>query len=125
MIGRVAYPLCKYQAASIINECADVAPFGKGREAVVGTSLRKAWQIDVKKLTIHDGWLQTHLPTVVKRVCEGLGLDANKLGVKAKLYKMLVYEVGGKFDKHRDTEKEPGVFGSLIIQLRTCGACRR
>eukprot|EP01034_Spumella_vulgaris_P032944 gene32944-40665_t len=30
---------------------------------------------------------------------------------------MLLYEEGGHFKTHRDTEKEPGMFGSLLIQL--------
>ena len=36
--------------------------------------------------------------------------------LKAKLYKLLVYKEGGHFLKHRDTEKENGMFGTLIIQ---------
>jgi hypothetical protein len=30
---------------------------------------------------------------------------------------MLLYKQGGHFKKHRDTEKEKGMFGTLIIQL--------
>ena len=30
---------------------------------------------------------------------------------------MLLYKKGGHFKKHRDTEKEKGMFGTLIIQL--------
>ena len=42
-------------------------------------------------------------------------------GVEARLYKLLVYERGGHFRPHRDTEKEPGMFGSLLIQLPVAG----
>lgn len=35
----------------------------------------------------------------------------------ANLYKLRLYEEGGHFKKHRDTEKEPGMFGTLVIQL--------
>lgn len=37
--------------------------------------------------------------------------------VTASLYKLVLYEPGGFFKPHRDTEKEPGMFGTLIIQL--------
>jgi len=33
------------------------------------------------------------------------------------LYKMLVYKKGGHFKIHRDTEKEAGMFATLIVQL--------
>ena len=37
--------------------------------------------------------------------------------VAANLYKMVLYKERGHFKAHRDTEKEPGMFGTLIIQL--------
>ncbi len=36
---------------------------------------------------------------------------------KVNLYKLLLYPAGGHFATHRDTEKEPGMFGTLIVQL--------
>ena len=30
---------------------------------------------------------------------------------------MLLYKTGGHFKKHRDTEKEKGMFATLILQL--------
>lgn len=32
-------------------------------------------------------------------------------------YKLLIYEPGGHFKLHQDTEKEPGMFATLIVQL--------
>ncbi|KAJ3089359.1 hypothetical protein HK102_006581 [Quaeritorhiza haematococci] len=37
--------------------------------------------------------------------------------VHATLYKLLLYETGGFFKPHRDTEKENGMFGTLVIML--------
>lgn len=34
-----------------------------------------------------------------------------------QLYKLLLYEPGGHFAPHRDTEKSPGMFGSLVVTL--------
>ncbi len=43
------------------------------------------------------------------------------LGIEGKViaepYKLLMYDTGGFFLPHRDTEKLPGTFGSLILSL--------
>ena len=44
----------------------------------------------------------------------GLGADGT---VEAELYKLLVYEPGGFFLEHRDTEKVGGMFATLIVVL--------
>ncbi len=44
----------------------------------------------------------------------GLGPSAN---VTAQLYKLLLYEPGGFFVPHKDTEKEKGMFASLVVTL--------
>jgi hypothetical protein len=46
-----------------------------------------------------------------------LGLDTYTMDVHATLYKMLLYEEGGHFLPHRDTEKEPGMFGTFLLQI--------
>ena len=38
-------------------------------------------------------------------------------GIKAELYKLLIYDKGGFFAPHRDSEKVAGMFGTLIIVL--------
>ncbi|KAF2140232.1 uncharacterized protein K452DRAFT_213173, partial [Aplosporella prunicola CBS 121167] len=37
--------------------------------------------------------------------------------VEAQLYKMLLYGEGAMFKSHQDSEKEPGMFGTLVICL--------
>ena len=51
-----------------------------------------------------------------KNACTQLGLDEDE-EVAVNLYKMVLYKKDGHFKPHRDTEKEPGMFGTLIIQL--------
>jgi hypothetical protein len=53
-------------------------------------------------------------------VAAGLGEDESA-GVEARLYKLLIYEPGGHFLAHRDTEKEPGMFATLLICLPVVG----
>jgi hypothetical protein len=45
------------------------------------------------------------------------GLGCSGMKVSAKLYKLLVYETGGLFRPHRDTEKADGMFGTLVVVL--------
>jgi hypothetical protein len=56
------------------------------------------------------------LPKLVDEIKIDFGI-AFDCRVEAHLYKMLLYEKGGHFLRHKDTEKEIGMFGSLLIQL--------
>lgn len=119
---RLAFPLTKHQALALIRSTvSEKAPFGKGRDTVLDETVRKAWQIDAKRVRFldnhsHEWYLKLH---EITRTCvEKLGLSDNqKCNVVPHLYKMLLYEKGGHFSKHRDTEKEPGMFGTMVIQL--------
>ena len=112
----LAFPLPSSQAA-MLRSVADKAPFGKGLDTVLDESVRKAWQIDADKVHFADEvqW-QSVLNGIVSDAVSSLGMTYNN-NVRAHLYKMLLYEKGGFFKKHKDTEKEKGMFGTLIIQL--------
>jgi hypothetical protein len=60
---------------------------------------------------------------MTKAAAEGLGLLEN-CNVEARLYKLLVYESGGHFKIHRDTEKEAGMFATLVGE-RGCSSERQ
>ncbi len=57
----------------------------------------------------------------VSTVTDGLGCTGTD--ISAEFYKLLVYEEGGFFLPHRDTEKTNGMFGTLTIVLPSvhCG----
>lgn len=114
--GRLGYPLCWQQAKCII-EGATLAPFGKGTETIVDSDVRKTWQVDACDITIADSWLNASLPKLVEVACEKLGCDMATHKISANLYKLLLYEEGGHFKRHKDTEKEVGMFGTLLVQL--------
>jgi len=54
------------------------------------------------------------LDRIVAQVTEGLGVSDP---VRAEFYKLLVYEPGSFFVGHRDTEKAPGMFATLLVVL--------
>ena len=48
------------------------------------------------------------------RLTEAFGIRHK---VEAKLYKLLIYKKGSFFSAHRDTEKTPGMFATLVVGL--------
>ena len=115
---RLAFPLPISQAEEL-RYIAEKAPFGKGTETVLDEEVRKAWQIDPSLVSFADlnVW-EDALKNVVKEAVASLGLSPiQQQNTHATLYKMLLYESGGHFKKHRDTEKEQGMFGTLVLQL--------
>ena len=101
------------QARQLIA-AAEPAPYGRGAETVVDPAVRRCWQIAPDRVRIRGRhWART-LETILARVAEGLGVDAP---VTAEFYKLLVYDEGGFFIGHRDTEKAPGMFATLVVVL--------
>ena len=50
----------------------------------------------------------------------GIGCPTGRL--EAELYKLLIYEPGGFFSEHRDTEKTDGMVATLSVTLPASGA---
>jgi hypothetical protein len=124
-LGELPLPL---QEADLLRlkEIAEKAPFGKGFETVHDEDVRDAWQIDAKKVhapASHADFFSKTVHGLAKQALhDHLQIDAEGMGVKAHLYKMLIYEKGGHFLVHRDTEKEPGMFGTYLLHLPvSCG----
>ena len=57
---------------------------------------------------------QGALDRIVALAAEGLGISEP---VSAELYKLLIYDEGSFFVGHRDTEKAPGMFATLVLAL--------
>ncbi len=112
-VGRIALPLLPEQMKHLV-EAATRAPYGRGPETILDTSVRRTWQIEADRITISGKHWPKTLSDIVKRATAGLGVDGN---VTAELYKMLVYDKGSFFLSHRDTEKAPGMFATMVISL--------
>ena len=112
-VGPVALPLLPAQAAQLIA-AAERAPFGRGSETVIDTDVRRCWRIEAERVGLTGRYWTGTLDEVLERVREGLGLTAT---IGASLYQLLIYEPGDFFVPHRDTEKAPGMFGTLIVVL--------
>ena len=112
-LGAVSFPLSPADWERL-RDCASPAPYGKNTQTLVNTNVRNALQVDAARVS-----LQFATPGALERVCA----QASQAlwGVQRELlctpYKLLLYETGGHFCAHRDTEKEPGHVATLSLSL--------
>jgi 2OG-Fe(II) oxygenase superfamily len=112
--NEISFPLTEVQANILIN-IAQKAPFGKGSKTITDTKVRSAWEIDASHVTFSNPDWSGFMEHVLKQVKQGLGIEDRS--VTANLYKLLVYEPGDFFLPHKDSEKEKGMFGTLVVGL--------
>jgi len=112
--GTLSFPIPRPQIEAMVQH-ASRAPYGRGEDTIVDTSVRNVWQIAPGAVKISGKSWETSFADVLSKVAAGLGCQDAK--VSAELYKLLVYDRGGFFLAHRDTEKIAGMFGTLVVTL--------
>ena len=106
-IGSIGVPISEHDAKRMISTSKQ-APFGKGRETYVNTSVRRTWEIDSNRIRLgHSKW-PSQLQVVVDSVAKQLGIVRGAQGVRAELYKLLVYESGAMFKAHTEYVYDTG-----------------
>ena len=116
--GMLSFPVPEAQVQALIA-VAERAPYGKGPATVVDPKVRDCRQIDAARIRLAGaGWRDT-FGRVLTAAADGLGCPADRLD--ARLYKLLIYEPGGFFASHRDTEKADGMVATLSISLPVAG----
>jgi len=113
-VGVLSFPVPASQIEAVIKR-AHRAPYGRGQHTIVDTSIRNAWQLDSADVRIGGKAWEKTFNQIMSTVIAGLGCSGMR--VSATLYKLLVYETGGLFRSHRDTEKADGMFGTLVVVL--------
>ena len=117
--GAISFPIPETQIRTLVAG-AERAPYGKGPETLVDTAVRDAWQIAPERVRLGGRAWDAAFRRILDAATEGLGCPEKSLA--ADLYKLLVYEPGGRFAPHRDTEKAPGMVATLVVALPTAGA---
>jgi 2OG-Fe(II) oxygenase superfamily len=112
-VGVIALPLIPIQAEQLVA-VAERAPYGRGADTVIDTQVRRTWQIGADRVRIGGKHWTASLQAILARVGEGLGVSEP---IAAELYKLLLYDQGSFFVNHRDTEKAPGMFATLVVVL--------
>ena len=88
-------PICEPQAKQLI-ELASRAPFGRGEQTIVDTSVRCTWQLNPGQFSVTNPRWEESLRRLLEQVKTELGCNT-KMKVTCELYKLLLYEQGGFF----------------------------
>jgi predicted 2-oxoglutarate/Fe(II)-dependent dioxygenase YbiX len=113
-VGPISFPVPEAQVQELLKH-ATRAPYGRGEKTIVDESVRKVWQLPADQVRIGGRTWEKTFSQMLAAVADGLGCAEAK--VSAELYKLLVYDPGGFFETHRDTEKAGGMFGTLVVVL--------
>lgn len=112
--GHLAFPLQLTHLLDLIA-LGERAPYGRGEQTILDRSVRDCWQVSPERVRLGGpSWNKT-FDHILSRAAEGLGYPRDT--VQAELYKLLVYETGGFFAPHRDTEKVDGMVATLVVAL--------
>ncbi|KAG5663343.1 hypothetical protein KAF25_001279 [Fusarium avenaceum] len=106
----IPLPLKEDDAQAIKSVCRQ-APFGHGDKTVVDTSVRNTWELDASKFELVNSQWLSFFDVLLRDTAEWLGFQV----VVAKPHKLLLYEPGSFFKSHKDSEKEQGMIGTLVI----------
>ena len=117
--GMLSFPVPVSQIRDLLT-VAERAPYGKGADTLVDASVRDCWQIGAERIRLGGGAWPDTLSGILEKASQGLGCPGGRL--EAQLYKLLIYETGGFFAEHRDTEKSDGMIATLSITLPASGA---
>jgi predicted 2-oxoglutarate/Fe(II)-dependent dioxygenase YbiX len=112
-VGAVPFPLQQALARKLKTTGA-VAPYGKGTRTFVDPTVRKTLEIDASRVQLGDDWNRA-IAAATRSAAQRMGLPAAH--VEPILYKLLIYERGGFFLPHRDSEKHDRMVASLIVVL--------
>lgn len=116
--GVLSFPVPAAQLRTLIA-MAERAPCGRGTETIVDRTVRDCLQIEARRVAAGGRTWGGTFAGILDRAAEGLGCP--KGSVEAALYKLLIYEPGGFFAPHRDTEKAPGMVATLVVALPVAG----
>lgn len=114
-LGTVAFPLPTSQAQTLI-ELSEQAPFGRGEATIVDTTVRNVWQLSPEQFELTNPQWQVSLQEAIDKII-GKQLGLQRCKIQCEPYKLLIYKKGSFFRPHRDTEKIPNMFATLVVNL--------
>jgi hypothetical protein len=89
------------------------SPFGRGNETVYDESVRKAYEIEANRISF-DGFVDFAEILVPK--IEQINVP-RFMKMELRMYKTIIYDEGGFFDKHIDTLHGSNHFATLLLCL--------
>ncbi len=96
----IALPLSA-ESARALAELSTKAPFGKNNQTLVDESVRKTLEISADRIRFcNDRW-PSYVEGLAKQAAHELGVPPD-VGVRAELYKNLLYGPGAMFKAHKE-----------------------
>ncbi|KAJ3092134.1 hypothetical protein HK102_010414 [Quaeritorhiza haematococci] len=114
-VGPVPVPLVANSTTHALISASEQAPFGTMTDTRVDVNVRRTFQISPNKVHFGNPAWKRGLLALKDEIAARLGFE--NMPLELHLYKMLIYEKGGHFIRHRDTEKDDRMFATLVIQL--------
>ena len=105
-IGKVGLPLSDRDAADL-SRISHEAPFGKGSETFVDLNVRKTWELNPNQFKLRNPAWPSTLRDIIAKVAQDLGILDGVSSVRAELHKLLLYEPGAFFEKHKEYVASP------------------
>jgi len=99
--GPLLLPLSEEDARRIVHS-AHQAPFGRGHETIIDSSMRKTWELNNNEFELRGADWQQYTNEMVRSVAKKMHLNPEFPGFHAELYKMLLYEKGAMFKSHQE-----------------------
>lgn len=112
-LGRLTFPL-KPAVVKGLKSTGQIAPYGKGTRTLIDTSVRNTVELDPSRFQLGSDW-NAAVAEAARVAGHELGLNGDL--IEAKVYKLLIYEKGGFFLPHRDSEKLDRMVASMIVVL--------
>lgn len=97
-VGPITRPLDEPQAQRLIEK-SRLAPYGKGSETIVDTSVRDTWELSPEQFEFRNPEWGAFVQHICDRVAGDLGVNSP---FSAHLYKMLLYGKGAMFKPHTE-----------------------
>ena len=112
-VGPCRFPLSAERIAQLL-EHAEPSPFGYRDQTLHDESVRKSWEIPGSKVTLDPAAWSTRLRRGLDHIVGELGFPKG-VEVDTSLQKLVLYEAGGFFAPHRDTERDPSMWGTIVV----------
>ena len=101
-VGIIGLPLSE-RDVDLISKVTHPAPYGMGPDTIVDLTVRNTQELNADELELRNPNWDMALKGVVRRAAIELGVPGESSGVKAELYKMLLYGEGAMFKEHRES----------------------
>lgn len=88
------------------------SPFGFKSETRIDTNVRRTFELHPDQYSLKNPAWQQSMSKILESVEKTFRVHGK---VIAGPNKLLIYEPGGKFDKHKDSEKAERMFGTLVV----------